>query len=79
VTLSTPASVYLDANYGTKYISPMPSLYFSQNYIHELRNCSSKEAEKERVDKELGKIRKKYTSEKTLSGSLHLMSVANSQ
>ena len=39
-----------------------------QNYIQELRGCSTKEAEKERVDKELGKIRKKYTSEKSLSG-----------
>jgi AP-2 complex subunit alpha len=39
-----------------------------QNYIQELRNCSTKEAEKERVDKELGKIRKKYTSDKTMSG-----------
>jgi len=71
--------VYLDVNHGTYYILPMSSLCFSQNYIHELRNCSSKEAEKERVDKELGKIRKKYTSEKTLSGLLHLMNVANSQ
>ena len=40
----------------------------SQNYIQELRTCSNKEQEKERVDKELGKIRKKYTSEKSLSG-----------
>lgn len=40
-----------------------------QNYIQELRNCSTLEAEKERVDKELGKIRKKYTSDKALSGA----------
>lgn len=39
-----------------------------QNYIQELRNCSSKEQEKERVDKELGKVRKKYTSDKAMSG-----------
>lgn len=39
-----------------------------QNYIQELRSCASKELEKERVDKELGKIRKKYTSDKAMSG-----------
>uniref|UniRef100_A0A1D2AG34 AP-2 complex subunit alpha n=2 Tax=Auxenochlorella protothecoides TaxID=3075 RepID=A0A1D2AG34_AUXPR len=38
-----------------------------RNYIQELRNCSSKEQEKERVDKELGKVRKKYTSDKAMS------------
>lgn len=43
-------------------------MHRSQNYIQELRNCSTKEAEQERVDKELGKIRKKYTSDKILSG-----------
>lgn len=36
-------------------------------YIQEIRNCSTKEQERERVDKELGKIRKKYTSTKVLS------------
>ena len=40
-----------------------------QNYIQELRGCASKEQEKERVDKELGKIRKKYTSDKAMSGA----------
>lgn len=36
-------------------------------YIQDVRNCSTKEQEKERVDKELGKIRKKYTSDKALT------------
>lgn len=36
-------------------------------YIQDIRNCSTKEAEKERVDKELGKIRKKYTSDKAMT------------
>lgn len=38
-----------------------------KNYIQEIRGCATKEAEIERVNKELGKIRKKYTSSKTLS------------
>lgn len=41
----------------------------AQTYIQDLRNCSTKEQEKERVDKELGKIRKKYTSDKGLTGA----------
>ena len=41
-----------------------PSL---QNYIQELRACATRDAERERVDRELGKIRKKYTSAKALS------------
>lgn len=50
---------------------PPPCLVpLPQNYIQELRNCSSKEQEKERVDKELGKIRKKYTSDKAMSSEL---------
>ncbi|PRW60941.1 AP-2 complex subunit alpha-1-like [Chlorella sorokiniana] len=36
-------------------------------YIQDIRNCSTKEAERERVDKELGKIRKKYTSDKAMT------------
>ncbi len=40
-----------------------------QTYIQDVRNCSTKEQEKERVDKELGKIRKKYTSDKGLTGA----------
>ncbi|KAI8103939.1 hypothetical protein M9435_006465 [Picochlorum sp. BPE23] len=38
-----------------------------KNYIQEIRNCNTKDAEHERVQKELGKIRKKYTSNKPLS------------
>ena len=38
-----------------------------KNYIQEIRSCETKEAEAERVHKELGKIRKKYTSSKGLS------------
>jgi len=40
-----------------------------QAYIQDIRNCSTKEQEKERVDKELGKIRKKYTSDKAMTGA----------
>ena len=39
-----------------------------QNYIQEIRRCTTKDAEEERVQKELGKIRKKYTSDKSMSG-----------
>ena len=38
-----------------------------KNYIQEIRSCATKEAEAERVRKELGKIRKKYTSNKSLT------------
>jgi hypothetical protein len=38
-----------------------------QNYIQEIRSCTTKEQEAERVQKELGKIRKKYTSSKVLT------------
>lgn len=41
----------------------------AQAYIQDIRNCSTKEAERERVDKELGKIRKKYTSDKAMTGA----------
>ncbi len=51
----------------TALSSTLPPISPVQNYMQELRNCSTKEAEKERVDKELGKIRKKYTSEKSMS------------
>lgn len=43
---------------------------YQQNYIQEIRACKTKDAEYERVQKELGKIRKKYTSSKGLSGRL---------
>ena len=46
-----------------------PSAPRSQNYIQEIRSCTTKEQEKERVDKELGKIRKKYTSDKAMTGA----------
>jgi len=42
---------------------------FLQNYIQEIRRCTTKDAEEERVQKELGKIRKKYTSDKSMSGN----------
>jgi AP-2 complex subunit alpha len=38
-----------------------------KNYIQEIRACATKEAEAERVHKELGKIRKKYTSSRALT------------
>lgn len=41
-----------------------------QAYIQDIRGCSTKEQEKERVDKELGKIRKKYTSDKAMTGGV---------
>ena len=39
-----------------------------QNFISEIRSAGNKEAEKVRVDKELGKIRKKFAATKDLSG-----------
>ena len=40
----------------------------SQVFISDIRNCSNKEQEQLRVDKELGKIRKKFASGNVLSG-----------
>lgn len=41
----------------------------AQTFISDIRACQSKEAEKTRVDKELGKIRKKFTSSSNISGA----------
>lgn len=46
----------------------MTSSPLSQNFISEIRSAGNKEAEKVRVDKELGKIRKKFAATKDLSG-----------
>ena len=37
-------------------------------FIADIRNCQSKEQEKTRVDKELGKIRKKFASGNAITG-----------
>lgn len=42
--------------------------FTTQNFISEIRSCSGKDAEKNRVDKELGKIRQKFSSTKNISG-----------
>ena len=42
-----------------------------QVFISDIRNCSNKEQEQLRVDKELGKIRKKFASGNVLSGTRH--------
>ena len=42
----------------------------AQVFISDIRNCSNKEQEQLRVDKELGKIRKKFASGNVLSGAL---------
>ena len=39
-----------------------------QVFIADIRNCQNKEQEKARVDKELGKIRKKFASNNTITG-----------
>ena len=39
-------------------------------FISDIRNCSNKEQEQLRVDKELGKIRKKFASGNVLSGAV---------
>jgi len=39
------------------------------NFISDIRHCSSKEAETKRVDKEMAKIRKKFTNSSNLSAS----------
>lgn len=41
-----------------------------QVFIADIRNCQNKEQEKIRVDKELGKIRKKFASGNALTGIL---------
>ena len=43
----------------------------SQVFIADIRNCQNKEQEKARVDKELGKIRKKFASNSTITGAIH--------
>jgi AP-2 complex subunit alpha len=40
-----------------------------QVFIADIRNCQNKEQERTRVDKELGKIRKKFASGNTLTGN----------
>lgn len=40
-----------------------------QVFISDIRSCSNKEQEQLRVDKELGKIRKKFASGNVLSGT----------
>ena len=51
-----------------------------QVFIADIRNCSNKEQEQLRVDKELGKIRKKFASGNVLSGQLlSLLMVATKQ
>ena len=40
-----------------------------QVFISDIRGASNKEAEKTRVDKELGKIRKKFASNNSLTGA----------
>ena len=39
-----------------------------QVFIADIRSCQSKEQEKARVDKELGKIRKKFASGNAITG-----------
>jgi AP-2 complex subunit alpha len=38
------------------------------SFVSDIRNCSSKEAERKRVDKEMAKIRLKFSNDQTLSG-----------
>lgn len=45
-------------------------VFSSQVFIADIRNCQNKEQEKARVDKELGKIRKKFASNNTITGGL---------
>ena len=40
-----------------------------QVFIADIRNCQNKEQEKTRVDKELGKIRKKFASGNAITGA----------
>jgi hypothetical protein len=46
-----------------------------QVFIADIRNCQNKEQEKTRVDKELGKIRKKFASGNAITGALLLLTV----
>jgi AP-2 complex subunit alpha len=39
-----------------------------QIFVNNIRSCTTKEAETKRVEQELDKIRKKFTSNKALSG-----------
>ena len=49
----------------------IPALCFGpmQVFIADIRNCQNKEQEKPRVDKELGKIRKKFASGNAITGA----------
>lgn len=42
--------------------------YELQVFISKIRNCKNKEEEKSTVDKEMGKIRKKFTSSNVVTG-----------
>ena len=61
----TPALTHLRSG-GVSRHDAAPAL---QNFISEIRAAGNKEAEKVRVDKELGKIRKKFAADKGLSGT----------
>ena len=58
-------------------VVPVTLTRYVQVFIADIRNCSNKEQEQVRVDKELGKIRKKFASGNVLSGQiLSLLMVA---
>jgi hypothetical protein len=50
-----------------------------QVFIADIRNCQSKEQEKIRVDKELGKIRKKFASGNAITGTYLVPMICSSR
>lgn len=46
-------------------------MIFVQVFISKIRNCKNKDEEKTTIDKELGKVRKKFTSGNAVTGALH--------
>jgi AP-2 complex subunit alpha len=54
-------------------MNPLPNQTYNvikglQIFINDIRGCTTKEAETKRVEKELDKIRKKFSSGKSLTG-----------
>ena len=58
---------FIESSRGQDAQTPPPM----QVFIADIRNCQNKEQEKARVDKELGKIRKKFASNNTITGGPH--------
>ena len=58
----------LSLSFSTNSVGKTHFINSLQVFISKIRNCKNKEEEKTTVDKEMGKIRKKFTSNNTVTG-----------